>query len=253
MFCSKPQFWKCHRNVNNLLLRKAGARGGGWLLSFRHIYQALKRNRMGEKICQSHAGEKEKERRRLTDREAEGDRQRQRSAWIAGRPCQSHGADGTRDLIGCDRGWCILLISGIIKHIVQFVLSLGSSTESSISMLDDVGSAFFLVAQRSVIMHKNTNTHTHTDSSPLRINCSDQVTSHCKASASVSSGGKMTCGTLNRQMSTVCVCDHECIVSHMNEIIHLNMNTKWSTDRDDVARTVFLCLCVCVCQIGFLW
>ena len=47
--------------------------GGEWLSSFRHVIKLSKENRMGEKICQSHAVQREKVRQRLTDSDAEGD------------------------------------------------------------------------------------------------------------------------------------------------------------------------------------
>lgn len=135
MFCSKlPQFW--NKSANGMLtttfcifylpwqswstwIGRLSIRRRMALVLQAHLSSSQKKQN-GEKICQSHAGEKEKGRQRLTDRDAEGDRQRQRSAWIVGRPCQSHRAEGTRDLIGSDRGWFILLIRGIIKYTVLF-------------------------------------------------------------------------------------------------------------------------------------
>jgi len=129
------------------------ARGGESLSSFRHIYQALRMKQNGGKIF---TGEKEKGRRRLTDRETQADRQRQRSAWIAGRPCQSQGAEGTRGLLGSDRGWFILLIRSIILFSLCSLWVVTRRVASTCMPVWDQFS-FKLHSQESVIVHKNTN------------------------------------------------------------------------------------------------
>ena len=56
-------------------------------------------------------------------------------------PVSPTGLNETRDLIGSDRGWFILLIRAVIKYIVGFAFSLSSS----ISLHYSVRSAFFIV------------------------------------------------------------------------------------------------------------
>lgn len=103
--------------------------------------------------------------RRGRERRTEIDRQRHRGRQAEAEVClncrQTLSVPQGRRNKGFDRQRqrrFIRVIRDTIKYIVQFVLSMGTSMESSVSFLDSIGSAIFLVAQRSVIMHKTTST-----------------------------------------------------------------------------------------------
>lgn len=108
---------------------------------------------------QAHLPKKNKQ--RLAVWAAEGDRRRQAYTWVAGRPCQSHRAEETRDLMG--RGWFMLLIRGIAEYVVSLCFPRVNTMRGAAACLTVLEQlSFYLLGE--VTMHETTNIpYTHRD------------------------------------------------------------------------------------------